>query len=100
MSVSEATQKKALAEGYCYWIKQTYAAGEHAAVLEAAAEMFQLCEGAGVQTRLISDVHMIAAKVYWKQRRLFSSSLSVARAVLARPRVLGHLLRPLLGPLR
>jgi hypothetical protein len=99
MGVSEATQKNALAEGYCYWIKQTYAAGEHAAVLEAAAEMFQLCEGGCVEPRLISDVHVITAKVYWKQRRVFPSSLSVARAVLARPRVLGHLLRPLLRPL-
>jgi hypothetical protein len=99
MGVSEATQKKALAEGYCYWIKQTYAAGEHAAVLEAAAEMLQLCEGASVETRLISDVHVIAAKVYWKQRRVFPSCLSVARAVLARPRVIGQLLKPLLRPL-
>jgi glycosyltransferase involved in cell wall biosynthesis len=99
MGVSETRQKTSLAEGYCYWIKQIYAAGEHAAVLEAAAEMFQLCEGGSVEPRLISDVHVIAAKVYWKQRRVFPSCLSVARAVLARPRVVGHLLKPLLRPL-
>ena len=96
MGVNEARQKNALAEGYCYWIKQTYAAGEHAAVLEAAAEMFQLCEGGCVEPRFISDVHVIAAKAYWKQRRMFSSFLSVGRAVLARPRVLGRPLKPLL----
>jgi hypothetical protein len=98
MGVSEATQKKALAEGYCYWIKQTYAAGENAAVLEAAQEMFQLCEGAGVETRLISDVHVITAKVYWKQRQVVPSCLAVARAMLVRPRVVGQLLKPLLRP--
>jgi hypothetical protein len=100
MGVNEARQKNALAEGYCYWIKQTYAAGEHAAVLEAAAEMFQLCEGECVEPRFISDVHVIAAKAYWKQRRMFPSFLSVARAVLARPRVVGRPLKPLLRLLR
>jgi hypothetical protein len=96
MGVGETRQKTSLAEGYCYWIKQIYAAGEYAAVLEAAAEMFQLCEGEGVEPRLISDVYVIAAKAYWKQRRVFPSCLSVARAVLARPRIVGRPLKPLL----
>ena len=58
--------------------------------------MFQLCEGKGVEPRFISDVYVIAAKVYWKQRRVFPSCLSVARAVLARPRIVGRPLKPLL----
>lgn len=94
MGVSEAKQKKALAEGYLYWIKQIYAAGEYAAVVDAAAEMIQLCDG-GVEPRLISDVHVIVAKAYWKQKKLLPSFFSVARAVLARPGVVARPLKPL-----
>jgi hypothetical protein len=100
MGVSEAKQKTSLAEGYFYWIKQIYAAGEYAAVIEAAAEMLQVCEGEGVEPRFISDVHLIAAKAYWKRGRMFPSFLSLGRAVLARPRVLGAPLKPLLRLLR
>jgi glycosyltransferase involved in cell wall biosynthesis len=96
MGVSEARQKASLGEGYFYWIKQIYAAGEYAVVIEGAGEMLQVCEGEGVEPRLISDVHLIAAKAYWKQRRMFSSFLSVGRAVLARPKVVGRPLKPLL----
>jgi hypothetical protein len=96
MGVSEARQKTSLAEGYFYWIKQIFAAGEYAAVIEAAAEMLQACERGGVEPRFISDVHLIAAEAYWKQGRVFSSFLSFARAVLARPRVVGRPLKPLL----
>ncbi|MGO8735042.1 MAG: hypothetical protein ACLQVM_19875, partial [Terriglobia bacterium] len=96
MGVSEARQKTSLAQGYFYWIKQIYAAGEYAAVIEAAAEMLQVCEGEGVEPRFISDVYLISAKAYWKQRRVFSCLLSLARGVLVRPRVVGRPLKPLL----
>jgi hypothetical protein len=95
MGVSETRQKTSLAEGYFHWIKQIYAAGEYAAVIESAAEMLQVCEGEGVEPRFISDVHLIAAKAYWKQGRIFPSFLSVARAVLARPKVIARPLKPM-----
>jgi glycosyltransferase involved in cell wall biosynthesis len=96
MGVSEDIQKNKLAKEYFSLINQMYKAGECTAVLEAATEMFHLCEGEGVEQRFISDVHLIAAKVYWKQGRVFPSFLSVGRAVLARPKVVGRTLRPFL----
>jgi len=96
MGVSEVTQKNKLAEDYFSLIKQMYKAGECAAVLKAAAEMLQLCEGEFVERRYISDVHLISAKAYWKQGKILSSALSVGRAVLARPKVLARPLKPLL----
>ena len=98
MGVSEATQTHKLAEGYFSMINQMYEAGERAAVLEAAAEMFQLCEGESAERRYISDVHVISAKTNWEQGRILSSILSAGRAVLARPRVVGRPLKRLLRP--
>jgi hypothetical protein len=98
MGVSEATQTNKLAEGYFSMINQMYEAGERAAVLEAAAEMFQLCEGESAERRYISDVHVISAKTNWEQGRILSSILSAGRAVLARPRVVGRPLKRLLRP--
>lgn len=95
MGVSEAAQKKALAEGYASLIKLAYAAGENAAVLEASAEMFELCHGAAVDKRLLSDVRILAAKAFWNEGRLASGFLSAGRAVLAYPRVMARPLKPL-----
>jgi hypothetical protein len=96
MGVSEAIQKNSLAKGYCFWINQMSAAGEHAAVLDSAREMLQLCEGDGVEPRYISDVYVLAAKAYWKQRKAIPTLLSVSRAVFARPRVLARPFKPFL----
>lgn len=100
MAVGEARQKASLAEGYSYWIKQVYAAGEYAAVIEVAAEMLEVCDGEGVEPRFISDVHLIVAKASWKQGKVFHSFLSFARAVFVRPRVIGRPFKPLLRLLR
>lgn len=96
MGVTESRRNSALAEGYCYWIKQTYAAAEYKATLEAAAEMFQLCNGEGTDRRLISEVHVIAAKAYWRQKKMLFSLISIGRAAFARPRMVGRSLKPLL----
>ena len=41
MGVSEARQKTSLAQGYFYWIKQIYAAGEYDAVVETRQKCFR-----------------------------------------------------------
>jgi hypothetical protein len=96
MGVSEAMQKNRLAKDYFSLINQMYKAGECTAVLEAATEMFQVCEGQGVEQRFISDTHLIVASLYWKQGKVFPSFLSVGRAVLTRPKVVGRTLKPFL----
>ena len=96
MGVTETIQAKSLAEGYSYWIKQTYAAGEYDAVLEATAEMAQVCGGRGVDPRVLSDVHLMAATAAWKQKKILSSALLLGRAIRERPRVVGRPLMPLL----
>lgn len=100
MGVSEAVQKRSLATGYFGYIKQMFEAGGYAAVPEAVAEMLHVCEGAYLEPRLISDLHILSSRALWKQRKVMSSVLSVAQAIHARPRVLGRPLRLLLQRLR
>jgi glycosyltransferase involved in cell wall biosynthesis len=100
MGVSEYVQKKELASGYCGYIKHMFEAGGYAAVPEATAEMIQACEGSKINPRLIADMHILSAKAYWKQSKPISGLHSVAKAVRARPRILGRPVRALLDRLR
>jgi glycosyltransferase involved in cell wall biosynthesis len=95
MGISEDAQKNKLAKDYLSLINQLHNAGACTAALEASAEMLQLCQGKGVNQHCISDVHLITAKVYWKQKRVLRSILSVGRAVYARPKVMSRALKPL-----
>ena len=96
MGVSEIEQDNAIAEGFLSVIENLYRAGGYDTVPEIAAEMFTLCDSEGVDRRYISNAHVLSAKSYWKQRRVFPSILSLSRAVLARPRLVGRPLKPLL----
>jgi len=100
MGVSEAIQKRKLVEGYFSSINQMYKAGGNIAVLEAAAELLRLCKGERVESGFLFDVHILSAKAYWKERRVWPSFLSLGRAMLARPRVVGRPLKPFLRLLR
>lgn len=100
MGVSEIRQENALAEGFLSLMEDIYRAGGNTTVPELAAEMFKLCPSQGVDQRYISSAYILSAKAYWKQGRVFHSFLSFAHAVLARPRVMGRPLKPLLRRLR
>jgi glycosyltransferase involved in cell wall biosynthesis len=100
LGVSEASQQHALARAYSYWIEQLYSANEYAAVVGACAEMLTECKQQDVGSRVVSEAHLRSAKASWKLDHYVQSSLSAARAILARPAILGRSLRPLLRPLR
>jgi hypothetical protein len=95
MGVSEVVQKNKLATDYFSMINQMYKAGECAAVLEAAEEMLQICQGEGMEQGFVSEVYLIVANVHWKQGRVFASFLSLGRAVYVRPKLIGRALKPL-----
>lgn len=96
IGVSEIEQENALAEGFLSLMETIYRAGDHTTVRELAAEMFKLCQSQGVDRRYLSNAHILSAKANWKRGRMLSSFLSLARAVLLRPRVMGRPLKPLL----
>lgn len=93
MGVSEAEQQKNLASGYSGYINHIFEAGGYAAVPEAVAEMLKVCQGPYLDPRLASDMHMLCAKSFWKQRKVISGLISATRAVRTRPRLLGRPLR-------
>jgi hypothetical protein len=97
MGVSEAVQNRELTSGYCGYINHMFEAGGYSAVPEATAEMFQVCRGRYLDSRLISDMYILSAKALWKQGKIMSGIVSTARAVRTRPRVIG---RPLMRWLR
>jgi glycosyl transferase family 2 len=95
MGVSELVQKNKIAEGYLSVINQMYKAGEYAAVITSADEMFRLCEGESVEPRLISDAHLVSAKASWKLGKVFHTLVSAGSAVLARPKLVAKPLNPI-----
>lgn len=94
--VTEATQQIALATGYQLWIRYMYLAGEHTAALNAAVEMLQSSDWKYAEGRSISDVHVIAARVYWMHKRFWRSFLAAGQAVKTHPKIVGRPLKPLL----
>ena len=96
MGVSEIEQESALAEGFLSLMEKIHQAGDHTTVPELAAEMSKLCQSHSVDRRYLSNAHILSAKANWKRGRMLSSFLSLARAVLLRPRVMGRPLKPLL----
>jgi len=100
MGVSEAEQKRSLASGYSGYIRHMYDAGSYAAVPGAIAEMLGVCRGDYLEPRLVSDMHILSAKAYWKQERIFNGFFSFGRAVYAYPRIVGRPLRTLLRSFR
>ena len=100
MGVSEAVQKKSLASGYFGYINHMFEAGAYEAVPEATVEMLEVCRGKHLEPSLISEMHILSARAFWRQGRIISGVLSIARAGLARPRVLGRPLKRFLRLLR
>jgi Glycosyl transferase family 2 len=77
------------------WIRNMYEAGEYSVALEAALGMLQ-SDLQYVERWRIADLHLTAARIYWRQRRFLSSFLAAGRAMMTRPIVLGHPLKLLL----
>jgi glycosyltransferase involved in cell wall biosynthesis len=101
MGVSRVRQDNSLAEGYVYWIKQLYAAGEYQAVIATSTEMFRSCEKRNVRASLVSDAYILSAKASWKQRKIFRGLVSSVLAVRTRPVILRQALtrlRKLIAP--
>lgn len=96
MGVSEAQQQKELASGYFGYINHMYEARGYAAVTEAAAEMFMVCNESYLEPRFVSELHLLCAKAYWKQGKALRSLVAAGRATIAHPRILGRPLKPFL----
>jgi hypothetical protein len=100
LGVSEAKQQSALANEYRGWIRSMCGAGEWSGALNAAIEMLQSSDWKHIERRTVADMRLEVAQLYWKNRRLWKSIITVGQAVTTRPMVAGRPLKPLLLWLR
>ncbi|HWY60244.1 MAG TPA: glycosyltransferase [Terriglobales bacterium] len=84
LGVPKARQQSQVASDCQVWIRNMCAAGEYSVALEATLTMLQ-SDLQCVERRQIADLYLIAARLYWRQKRLLSSFLAIGRAVMTRP---------------
>jgi hypothetical protein len=90
MGVSEATQQTNAASEYLFWLRTMYAAGYYTVALKAVVEVLESADCEYAQRWQIAELRLMAARLYWKQKRLARSLLTAGGAVLTRPVLLGH----------
>jgi Glycosyl transferase family 2 len=99
LGVSRATMQNELARERGKWIRNMCMAGEYSVTLEAALEALR-SDLEYVERRHISDLHVIVAWLYWKQKRFLAGCGAVGRAVATRPVVVGRPMKCLLRRFR
>jgi hypothetical protein len=100
LGVSEATQNAALAERYLRAVGTMCNAGEYSVALDMLDEMSLSCNLEHVESKMVADLRLMAARAAWHQGRYVRSIASAWHAFITRPIILGRPLRPLLRLLR
>lgn len=97
MGISVATQQTKAASECLFWLRTMYAAGEYAVALKAVVEILQSPDREYIQRWQVADLRLMAARLYWKQRRFARSVLTAGRAFVSRPVILGRPFKQLLS---
>ncbi len=92
LGVTEARQKRDLAFQSWQWIRHMCMAGEYPVALNAALENLR-SDLECVERWQIADLHLIVARLYWRQRRFLRSFLAASHAFVTRPVVAGRPLK-------
>ena len=96
LGVPEAAQQTALASDYRDWARNMRIAGEYQVALKTVMEVLHSSDLEYAEERPIADLWLAAASLYWRQKEFVSSLRGVARAVMARPAVIGRPIKQLL----
>lgn len=82
----------------CLWSIQTMCEiGEYATAFSMLLNLFQSSGWKHAEKRVVADLSLIAAQLYWREGRFMKSIKAACHAAITRPKVLG---RPLKQPLR
>jgi hypothetical protein len=84
-----AEQQREIFLDYRKWIRIMCAAGEYSSALAAAREVLE-ADTENVERWQVADLHLTVASLLWRERQFFGSALSVSRAFLLRPIVVGR----------
>ena len=95
LGVTYARQQQEVALDRHQWIRNRCAVGEYSLALDAAHEMLQ-SDLEHVERWLTADLRLLAARLYWKQRKFAASCLTAAHAFMTRPTMIGRPAKPLL----
>jgi Glycosyl transferase family 2 len=96
LGVSEASQQTAFASDCRDWIRNMYLAGEYSVALAAAVEILRSPDVTNAEARLIADLWLATASLYWKHHRYLKGLLCVANALRRRPVLVARPLKQLL----
>ena len=99
MGVTKARQQNKLASYRRDWVRKMYMAGEYPAALKAALEILQ-SDLQYVERRVIADLYLIVAKLYWRQEKFRKSFLAASHAMITWPAVVIPLLEAVFRRLR
>jgi glycosyltransferase involved in cell wall biosynthesis len=96
MGVSAAMLRTALASRCNDWVRNMSLAGEYSVALKEAIDFLHSSDLELAGRRPIADLWRAAAWLYWRQRNFCGSLLALARALIARPVVMGRPLKQML----
>jgi GT2 family glycosyltransferase len=96
LGVTEANQQTELARTCLSAVRNMSAVGEYALALKTL-EGLPLTQFMRADKWVIAELHLQAARLNWRHRRLWRSMLTAGQGILARPLVLGRPVARLLG---
>jgi len=96
LGVSDAAQQEALYYAYRGQLRCMCALGEWSGALNLAIEMLRSCDWKYVERRVVANMRLEAAHVYWKNNRFLKSIFTAGHAVMTRPMLIGRPLKRLL----
>ena len=96
LGVSEAMMQTALAARCSTWVRHMRLAGEYSVALQEAIELLRSSDLGRADRWPVADLWLAAAWLLWRQRRILDSLVALARAIIARPAVMGRPVKQLL----
>lgn len=96
LGVSETMQQATLAQRYLWSIGTLYNNGEYSVAFNVLTEMLQSCDWKQAEKRIIADLRILEAQLYWRQGSFLRSIVIVGHAAIIRPIILGRPFRSLL----
>jgi hypothetical protein len=95
LGVTKAQQQSKLISDRRQWIKHMCIAREYSVAIEAALDTLQ-SDLEFVEPWQIADLHLVIARLFWRQRKYLSSLFATGKAIVTRPLVAGRPVKSIL----
>ncbi|HET7207318.1 MAG TPA: glycosyltransferase family A protein [Terriglobales bacterium] len=95
LGIDEPTIEKKLATEYVIWMRHLFLATEYSSALDVSSKVLQSSNWIHAR-KIIVDVRLMNAHIYWKQKKFLKSLTCVCGAFVRRPLIAGRPLRAIL----